>query len=407
MRSRTWPVAFTMSCIFPPASSASAVPAWIMSSESRMTPRMSCAAAALRCARLRTSEATTANPRPCSPARAASTAALRARMLVWKAMPSMIATMSAMRLELAWMVFIRSTTFATISPPLEARVAAACASVLASREVSACIATLDDICSVADDASSRDTACCSASRDRSALPLPRLCAVPWTESAAWRTRATVAARLSFISLSAARSCPVSSVPAPSMRAVRSPLAIVWTTPRAAKTGFSTDTMIQVASRANTTMPAAETTIRVQVATVRASTAALSAAAMSRPTRSIAARAALSWAASRGLPLPASCARSARTCWSRSREPRSIASLTPASPQKMASAVASIIAKPITAQVITLVLMVRSDRMFFMACCRAGVESAVRGAVGAIRFRRTRWRGARRSPARARRANPRR
>ena len=51
-------------------------------------------AEALRCARLRTSLATTAKPRPCSPARAASTAALSARILVWKAMPSMTAMMS-------------------------------------------------------------------------------------------------------------------------------------------------------------------------------------------------------------------------------------------------------------------------------------------------------------------------
>ena len=40
------------------------------------------AASALRCARLRTSDATTAKPRPCSPALAASTAAFRARILV-------------------------------------------------------------------------------------------------------------------------------------------------------------------------------------------------------------------------------------------------------------------------------------------------------------------------------------
>jgi len=39
--------------------------------------------------------ATTAKPRPCSPARAASTAALSARMLVWKAMPSITPMMSA------------------------------------------------------------------------------------------------------------------------------------------------------------------------------------------------------------------------------------------------------------------------------------------------------------------------
>ena len=48
----------------------------------------------MRWARLRTSVATTAKPRPCSPARAASTAALSARILVWKAMPSMTLMMS-------------------------------------------------------------------------------------------------------------------------------------------------------------------------------------------------------------------------------------------------------------------------------------------------------------------------
>jgi hypothetical protein len=50
--------------------------------------------AALR--QVRTSPATTAKPRPCSPARAASTAAFSARMLVWKAMPSITPVMSAM-----------------------------------------------------------------------------------------------------------------------------------------------------------------------------------------------------------------------------------------------------------------------------------------------------------------------
>ena len=44
--------------------------------------RISRAAAPERCASERTSEATTAKPRPCSPARAASTAAFKARMLV-------------------------------------------------------------------------------------------------------------------------------------------------------------------------------------------------------------------------------------------------------------------------------------------------------------------------------------
>ena len=59
--------------------------------------RTSLAAAPVRWASARTSDATTAKPRPCSPARAASTAAFSARMLVWKATPSMTWMMSPMR----------------------------------------------------------------------------------------------------------------------------------------------------------------------------------------------------------------------------------------------------------------------------------------------------------------------
>ena len=56
-------------------------------------PAVSLAAWAERCARLRTSSATTAKPMPASPARAASTAALSARMLVWNAISSIVLMM--------------------------------------------------------------------------------------------------------------------------------------------------------------------------------------------------------------------------------------------------------------------------------------------------------------------------
>jgi methyl-accepting chemotaxis protein len=78
------------------------------------------AAAAERWARLRTSDATTAKPRPCSPARAASTAAFSARILVWKAMPSMTPMMSAILLAELLISPIVPTTCETTSPPLRA-----------------------------------------------------------------------------------------------------------------------------------------------------------------------------------------------------------------------------------------------------------------------------------------------
>ena len=78
----TCPTESTTSAIVPPERSTSAAPASTSRTDSPISALISCAAAALRCARLRTSAATTAKPRPCSPALAASTAALSARMLV-------------------------------------------------------------------------------------------------------------------------------------------------------------------------------------------------------------------------------------------------------------------------------------------------------------------------------------
>ncbi len=60
----------------------------------RISAEMSLAASLERCASVRTSEATTANPLPASPARAASTAALSASRLVWKAISSITRMMS-------------------------------------------------------------------------------------------------------------------------------------------------------------------------------------------------------------------------------------------------------------------------------------------------------------------------
>ncbi|CAB3927603.1 hypothetical protein LMG3412_06014 [Achromobacter deleyi] len=110
----------TISCIVAPARSTCCEPAPTLVTESSIRPLISLAAWALRWASERTSPATTAKPLPCSPARAASTAAFSARMLVWKAMPSMTDTISEILRELAEMPCIVLTTSATAEPPRSA-----------------------------------------------------------------------------------------------------------------------------------------------------------------------------------------------------------------------------------------------------------------------------------------------
>ena len=87
----------TISCMRVLAASASVEPLATSSTLDAISPLISFAASDVRCARLRTSSATTAKPRPEAPARAASTAAFNARILVWKAMASMTPVMSAIR----------------------------------------------------------------------------------------------------------------------------------------------------------------------------------------------------------------------------------------------------------------------------------------------------------------------
>ena len=100
----------TTRVIVSPAASTSCWPASTLPIDSPISAWISLAASALRCARSRTSAATTAKPRPWSPARAASTAAFRARMLVWKAMPSTAPRISPTRRALASILRIVSAT---------------------------------------------------------------------------------------------------------------------------------------------------------------------------------------------------------------------------------------------------------------------------------------------------------
>jgi len=135
-----------------------------------MRPLISRAASALRPAKLRTSLATTAKPRPASPARAASTAAFKARMLVWKAMPSMTPMMSLILRELSVMPCMVCVTCCTTAPPRVADSLAVRASALASVAVAAFCLTVAVISSIEAAVCSTLAAVCSVRAERSWLP---------------------------------------------------------------------------------------------------------------------------------------------------------------------------------------------------------------------------------------------
>ena len=81
----------------------------------RISALISFAASAERWASARTSCATTAKPRPASPARAASTPAFRARRLVWKAISSITLMISPISREICSIRPIAATASRTIA----------------------------------------------------------------------------------------------------------------------------------------------------------------------------------------------------------------------------------------------------------------------------------------------------
>ena len=127
------------------------------------------AASEERCARLRTSEATTAKPRPASPARAASTAALSASRLVCRAISSITVMMSAIFFDDSSMRDIACTASATTWPLRSAVSRVSLAYWFASFACSAFFLTVTDISSIEADVCSRLAACSSVRDDRSVV----------------------------------------------------------------------------------------------------------------------------------------------------------------------------------------------------------------------------------------------
>ncbi len=215
----------TTSFIVAPASPTSFVPASTRSTEAPMRLLISLAAAALRCASERTSVATTAKPRPCSPARAASTAAFKARMLVWKAMPSITPMMSAIWRDEPLISSIVVTTRATTAPPRIATSAAVAASSLAVRALCTEFCTVPFICSIDAAVCCRLDAASSVRDDRSMLPSAISAEAMPMLSVEVRTCDTSVLSESCIEASAFSRRPVSSRSCDSIDSVRSSAAM--------------------------------------------------------------------------------------------------------------------------------------------------------------------------------------
>ena len=156
---------------------------------------ISLAAIWLRSASFRTSLATTANPFPCSPARAASIAALSASRLVWREISSMMVILPAM-------TFMARTVSSTATPPFAASSADFSAIFSVCIALSAFCLMLAAISSMDEEASSAAAACSLAPWDIISEPEESSWLPAATLSAAFFTSATTSASLATMLASA-------------------------------------------------------------------------------------------------------------------------------------------------------------------------------------------------------------
>ena len=189
------------------ARSVCRVPASTLLAASWISSLISCAATDVLLASWRTSPATTAKPRPCSPARAASTAAFSASRLVCSAMPSMTWTISWMRREAWLMVCIVSVTRWTAFVLREVMSDVCKAMSATPRALSALWRTVAVICVIDADVWTRLDAWDSVRSDSSRLPRAISPAVPCSDSTPARVSPTIASRLTDSWLSARSSRP--------------------------------------------------------------------------------------------------------------------------------------------------------------------------------------------------------
>ena len=207
-------------------------PAWRIScvllatcrTESSISRRISLEASAERCARLRTSEATTAKPRPCSPARAASTAAFSARMLVWKAIPSITAMISDMRPALRSIASTECTACSITPLPCSTAWRTWAVQRSAATAVSALFCTTAVTCSTLTTVCATFEACSSVRAARAWLSWVSVCPACVTRAALLRISATMLDKATTMLSSRRAICASSSAPWAVMRWARLPWA---------------------------------------------------------------------------------------------------------------------------------------------------------------------------------------
>ncbi len=194
-------------CFTPPDSRW---PCFARLTESEISAWVLRAASLERSARVRTSSATTAKPRPASPARAASTAALSARRLVWNAMSLMSRMIAAVPSEAVTMRPMAVSISPMTAPPCcdaaavwSARSLACEALVAVSRVFAAISSRLAEVCS-------RALACADEPWATRALPVAISVTATFTCSAAARTCERLAEKVSrarFMSSRSAENSP--------------------------------------------------------------------------------------------------------------------------------------------------------------------------------------------------------
>ncbi|CAB3914172.1 hypothetical protein LMG1860_06018 [Achromobacter denitrificans] len=207
-------------------------------------------------------------------------------------MPSITDTISEILRELAEISCIVLTTSDTAEPPRSATSEALAANWLAWRALSAFCFTVEASSSIEAAVSSREAACCSVRLDRSVLPAEISREPTLISSTPRRTADTVRVRLSCMRLMAANKWPISLVLRTSMRAVKSPAEILSKWVPASCSGRSTVRLMKIQQpRASTRAIASITMVTVRdtpwatAACATRSSVALSTNARTSPTAS--------------------------------------------------------------------------------------------------------------------------